>query len=50
MGRRGKVIAFDKSNVKLNPDNEMLYLFESELLPPPSVKEFDEGMRCMFDI
>ncbi|CAJ1956061.1 unnamed protein product [Cylindrotheca closterium] len=45
---KGKLIAFDKLNVKMDPKDEM-YSFEEEvLLPPPSEAEFNRTFRCMF--
>ncbi|CAJ1946505.1 unnamed protein product [Cylindrotheca closterium] len=45
---KGKLIAFDKLNVKMDPKDEM-YSFEEEvLLPPPSEAEFNHTFRCMF--
>ena len=48
MGSRGKLIAFDKLDVKLDPNDEVLFTFEGNYLPPPSMKQFDKEMRCMF--
>ena len=45
MGSRGKLIAFDKLNVKMETDDEMMYSFESTLLPHPSMKEFNK--KCI---
>lgn len=45
---KGKLIAFDKLNVKLDPADEM-YTYESDvLLPPPSEAEFNRTMKCQF--
>ncbi|CAJ1962561.1 unnamed protein product [Cylindrotheca closterium] len=44
----GKLIAFDKLNVKMDPEDEM-YLFEVDvLLPPPSEAEFNCTFKCSF--
>ena len=45
---RGKYIAFDKLNVKIDPDDEMLCSFEGEVIPPPSITEVNKEMRCIF--
>mmetsp|Transcript_1731 Transcript_1731/g.3813 ORF Transcript_1731/g.3813 Transcript_1731/m.3813 type:complete len:465 (+) Transcript_1731:801-2195(+) len=45
---KGKLIAFDKLNVRMDPNDEM-YSFEEEvLLPPPSEAEFNRTFKCMF--
>ena len=48
VGNRGKLIAFDKLDVKIDPDDEM-FNFEADVLtPPPTEAEFNKTHRCKF--
>ena len=45
---RGKLIAFDKLDVQMDPDDEM-FSFEADVLePPPTEAEFNRTFRCQF--
>ena len=45
---KGKLIAFDKLNVKMDPEDEMYSFEENVLLPPPSEAEFNRTFKCSF--
>ena len=49
---RGKLIAFQELNIKMDPDDDEFFSFEADvqepLVPPPTEEEFNKTFRCQF--
>ena len=47
VGTRGKLIAFEKLDVRNDPDDEE-FIFKTDVVPPPTEADFNKTFRCQF--